>query len=99
LPRPRVIKQNPNAMQFEVDDGKDAGAVVCALLTDPLLMPGNLTGVWSRCQTAVQHRPHIPPGIPLVCVACYLKEYDEENDTVKVTPATLRDLFNHQRRN
>ena len=87
------------AMKFKVtDDLHGVDAVVCAPLSDPLLMPGNLVGACVRCSARVQHRPHVPPNIPLVCMSCYLVDVTD-GDTVVVTPRTVREVQNHQRRN
>ncbi len=82
-----------------VDDnaeGETADYVVCARLTQPLLLPDNLIDLCCRCGEAIQHRPDAPKKPPKVCLTCIepdlKKEMSKEDLHVMVTPKTMRDV-------
>ena len=80
------------------ENASEGEAVVCAPLTDPLLMKGNIVGVCSRCQAAVQHRPNVPATLARVCMNCFAKDYDE-TDEVLVTRATIIEAYGERNKN
>lgn len=79
--------------KFKVtDDVKDAQLVVCAPATEPLYFPDNVRGVCSFCGLTLQHRPHIPAGVPLACMACAAASMGDEDHTIVATPRTMREV-------
>jgi hypothetical protein len=62
-----------NSIELDEDgNGEHAEFLVCRRLTKPLLMPGNLIDICSKCGEAIQHRPHVPKKPPKVCMECIL---------------------------
>jgi hypothetical protein len=72
------------------NDMRGVEMIVCAPATDPLYFPDNVRAVCSLCGAAVQHRPHVPPGIPLACMACTILKPGEDH-TIVVTPRSVAD--------
>lgn len=65
-------------------------AIVCMYITEPLLLPDNLTGTCVECGKGVQYRPDAPQG-DHVCFSCMEKCAGEEF-TMLVTEKQQRDL-------
>jgi hypothetical protein len=62
-----------NSIEIDNDgNGEHADMVVCRRLTSPLLMPGNLIDLCSKCGEAIQHRPHVPKKPRKICMECVL---------------------------
>ena len=56
-----------------VDDGKDGEATftVCTLMTDPMIMPDNVSGTRNDCGRTVQMRSGTKTFThPIVCMEC-----------------------------
>jgi hypothetical protein len=60
----------------------DCAFIVVMPLSDPLIMPDNLTGNCAGCTQAVQFRPDIPAGFPVVCAPCAM-QWAVESGTVQ----------------
>lgn len=60
------------------DEAECADAVVCRLLTSPLLLPDNLIDICSKCGAAIQHRPHVPKRPPKMCDQCAAPIHEAE---------------------
>lgn len=78
------------------DGGEHADVLVCRLITVPLLMPDNVTGLCSKCFRMVQFRPHAPKKPRRVCDECVRPEIEERRkaDGVKfmITENTAIDI-------
>jgi hypothetical protein len=60
-----------NSVEIDEDgNGEYAEIVVCARLTQPLLLPDNLIDICSGCGEAIQHRPHVPKRPRKMCMEC-----------------------------
>lgn len=75
-----------------------AVGVVCAPVTTPLYFATNVVEPCSRCQAQVQHRPDIPPGLPVICMDCW-ERTRETDDEMLVTPRSVIEARNWFRRN
>ena len=96
----KLIGDHPEV--FEVvtpGDAEDVDAVICRLITDPLLMPDNLTGTCSKCFRMIQFRPHAPSRPPKICDECILPEVRKSmakgDFQAKITPKTAHDLMEY----
>jgi len=52
----------PNTLKVS-DELGDAEFLACVRLTDPLMLADNKIGKCSKCEHAVQFRPHAPRGV------------------------------------
>ena len=86
-------------MDFKVtNDMTGVQFVVCIRADMTSDFTDNLKGLCSLCGAAVQHRPHVPPGVPLACIDCFAAR-SQETDTVVTTPRTMQELAFWARRN
>jgi hypothetical protein len=88
---------------IEIDDSGDlADILVCARLTQPLLMPDNLIDICSGCGEAIQHRPHVPKRPRKMCMECVAplaKEAAAKGELhTYITPKTAKELAAFSRR-
>jgi hypothetical protein len=89
----------------EIDDecnAEHADVLVCARLTQPLIMPDNAIGICDQCGEAVQHRPHVPKQPRKLCLVCALPLAGKaaakgELHTI-ITPETAVELAAHFRK-
>jgi hypothetical protein len=73
-------------------EAEESDAVVCVLLTDPLMLPDNEVGKCALCDSPIQYRPHVPAKPPKICVLCVEEFVEGEETTVIATPATVDDV-------
>jgi hypothetical protein len=74
---------------------KDQIIVVCARITDPLLLPDNVISTCDACGWAVQHRPHAPKG-KRRCLKC--AAHLMNNNTVHTTSRMVEDFLAWRRK-
>jgi hypothetical protein len=74
-----------------IGDGGDAAYVVCVPVTTPLYFVDNVLGACTVCGAEVQHRPDIPVGIPLICIACFSARATDGDEFV-ITPKTAAEV-------
>lgn len=81
--------------KFKISDEKatQADFLVCQLLTDPLLMKGNLVGTCTQCFKAIQFRPHVPKEPKKICVECFNSKPDGPAELV-ISTITAAEVAN-----
>ena len=81
-------------MTIEIGDGEESDILVCARLTSPLMMPGNLIDICSDCGEAIQHRPHVPKQPRKICLQCaqpLIEAHGSDLVTI-ITPETATEV-------
>lgn len=78
--------------------GSDVEYIVCVLADVVTPWHDNKLGPCALCARTVQHRPHVPAGIPLICMDCYHRIHTP-GDTVVVAKRVVLETLNLLRNN